>query len=106
MGLVVYGLIKRFEKHLMTYRMDARTRRVSRALGVAGYTAKGVAYAIAGGLLVAAAVTYDPDKARGLDGALHTLAAQPYGRILLTAVALGIAAFATFCFVQSRYRKV
>jgi hypothetical protein len=104
-GLIVYGVIKRFEKHLMMSRMDARTRKVSRALGVSGYAAKGAAYGIAGILLVAAAVTYDAKKARGLDGALHALAEQPFGTFLLTVVALGIAAFATFCFVQARYRK-
>jgi hypothetical protein len=105
-GLIVYGLVKRFEKHLMTGRMDHRTRRVSRVLGVAGYAAKGIAYGIAGILLVAAAVTYDPDKARGLDGALRALAEQPYGWLLLGVVAVGIGAFAAFCFIQARYRKV
>lgn len=105
-GLIVYGVIKRFEKHLKVGQMDARTRKVSRALGVTGYSAKGTAYAIAGVLLVSAAITYDPSKARGLDGALRTLSEQPYGTILLTIVALGIGAFALFCVVQARYRKV
>jgi hypothetical protein len=105
-GMVIYGLIQRFFKHLMTERMNARTRKVAKILGVTGYTAKGVAYAIAGGLVIAAAVTFDPDKARGLDAALRTLAAQSYGGLLLTLVAAGIAAFAAFCFVQARYRKV
>jgi hypothetical protein len=105
-GLVVYGLLKRFEKHLQVARMSARVRTVSRRLGIAGYAAKGVAYAITGVLLVVAAVTYDPDKARGLDGALRTLAEQSYGTWLLGLVALGIAAFGVFCFIQARYRKV
>jgi hypothetical protein len=105
-GLVVYGLIKRFEKHQHVARMSPQTRTLSRRLGVAGYAAKGIAYAIAGVLLISAAVTYDPDKARGLDAALRTLAQQPYGGFLLILVAAGIAAFAAFCFVQAKYRKV
>ena len=105
-GMVIYGLIQRFFKHMMTERMDARTRKVAKILGVTGYAAKGVAYAITGGLVIAAAVTFDPDKARGLDAALRALAEQPYGGLLLTLVAIGIAAFAAFCFVQARYRKV
>jgi hypothetical protein len=105
-GLVVYAVKKRFEKHLYVSRMTPRTRQLSRRLGVAGYAAKGVAYGIAGALLVVAAVTYDPGKARGLDAALRTLAGQSYGTALLTLIALGIAAFAAFCFVQARYRKV
>ncbi|MGI5215364.1 DUF1206 domain-containing protein [Plantactinospora sp. CA-290183] len=105
-GLIWYGWVKRFEKHLRTGQMDHRTRTLSRRLGVAGYVAKGVAYGIAGVLVLTAAVTYDPDRARGLDAALHALREQAYGSILLTLVALGIAAFAAFCLVQARYRKV
>lgn len=104
-GLVVYGLIKRFEKHLRTGMMSPRTRQLTRRLGMAGYAAKGAAYGISGLLIVIAAVRYDPDKARGLDAALHTLREQAYGTILLTIVALGIAAFGIFCFVQAKYRK-
>jgi hypothetical protein len=105
-GLVVYGYLKKFEKHLHMGRMSGRVRTLTRRLGVAGYAAKGVAYAIAGVLLVVAAVTYDPDKARGLDGALRTLAEQSYGTWLLALVAAGIAAYGAFCFIQARYRKV
>jgi len=105
-GLVVYGVTKKFEKHLNTQQMSATVRKTTRRLGVAGYVAKGVAYAIAGGLIVAAAVTYDPEKARGLDAALRLLASQSYGPWLLGLIALGIAAFGVYCFSQARYRKV
>jgi hypothetical protein len=57
-------------------------------------------------LVVAAAVTYDPAKSRGLDGALKTLAGQRFGVWLLALVAAGIAAFGIYCFSQARYRKV
>jgi hypothetical protein len=105
-GLLIYGITGKFEKHLNTQQMSAAVRRTTRRLGVAGYSAKGVAYTIAGGLIVAAAVTYDPEKARGLDAALKLLAGQPYGPWLLGLVALGIAAFGIYCFSQSRFRKV
>ncbi|MEV0608594.1 DUF1206 domain-containing protein [Polymorphospora rubra] len=105
-GLVVYGVIKRFEKHLHTGRMSPRVRKLTQRLGVAGYSAKGAVYAVAGVLIVTAAVTYDPDKSRGLDGALHALREQPFGTVLLALMALGIAAFGVFCFVQAKYRKV
>jgi hypothetical protein len=105
-GLAIYGYQKRFEKHLHLGRMSASVRKLSRRLGVAGYAAKGVAYAIAGVLLAVAAVTYEPDKARGLDGAVRTLAEQSYGTWLLAVMAVGIAAYGVFCFIQARYRKV
>jgi hypothetical protein len=105
-GLAVFGLMKKFEEHLNTGQMSARTRTTVRRLGMAGYTAKGVAYAIAGVLLVVAAATYDASKARGLDGALRTLATASYGPWALSLVALGIAAFGVYCFFQARFRKV
>jgi hypothetical protein len=105
-GLVIYGVQKKFEKHLKTSQMTAQMRRISERLGVAGYAAKGTAYGIAGVLFLVAAIQYDPDKARGLDAALSVLSQQSYGPWLLALTALGIAAYGLFSIVQSRYRKV
>jgi hypothetical protein len=105
-GLVIYGVRKKFEKHLKTSQMNAKMRRLSRRLGVAGYAAKGTAYGIAGVLFLVAAIQYDPDKARGLDATLNVLAQQSYGPWLLALTALGIAAYGLFSIVQARYRKV
>ena len=80
-GLVWYGATQHFDKHLAHERMSATMRRVIGRIGTAGYTGKGVAYGIAGMLLASAAVTYDVDKARGLDAALRELAGQPYGAV-------------------------
>jgi hypothetical protein len=105
-GLIIYGLTKKFEKHLNTFQMNPTVHQTIRRLGMAGYTAKGVAYGIAGGLIVAAAVTYDAEKARGLDAALKAVAGQSYGPWLLALIALGIAAYGIYCFFQAKYRKV
>ncbi|GAA2136343.1 DUF1206 domain-containing protein [Glycomyces algeriensis] len=105
-GLVVYGLKKKFQKHLNTGQMNPSVRRTMLRLGMAGYTTKGVAYGIAGALIVSAAVNYDPKQAGGLDAALKTLAGTPWGPWLLGLVALGIACFGVYCFFQVKYRKV
>ncbi|GIJ28040.1 hypothetical protein Vqi01_32020 [Micromonospora qiuiae] len=105
-GMVVYGARKKFLKRLKTGEMSVRTTQLARRLGMAGYISRGGAFAITGLLVVLAAVSYDPEKARGLDAALRILRDQSYGAILLTLIALGIAAFGVFCFLQSRYRKV
>jgi hypothetical protein len=73
---------------------------------MAGYTSKGVAYGIAGALIVSAAITYDPEKAGGLDAALKTLAGRAWGPWLLGLIALGIGCFGVYCFFQVKYRKV
>ncbi|MEV6814589.1 DUF1206 domain-containing protein [Micromonospora sp. NPDC051296] len=105
-GMVVYGVRKKFLKRLKTGEMSARASRLARRLGMAGYAARGSAFAATGLLVVLAAVDYDPEKARGLDAALRMLRDQSYGPILLTLIALGIAAFGAYCFLQARYRKV
>ena len=48
-------------------------------LGMVGTIARGLVFCVVGVLVVDAAVTYDPKKSTGLDGALRTLAAQSYG---------------------------
>ncbi|MFK4087642.1 DUF1206 domain-containing protein [Kribbella sp. NPDC020789] len=75
-------------------------------LGRIGYAAKGVAFGVVGVLFGWAAISYDPNKAGGLDAALRTVKEQPFGSVLLTILALGIAAFGAYCFVWSRNAKV
>lgn len=105
-GMAVYGYQKKFTRHLNTQQMSAGTRKPIIRLGMAGYLAKGTAYAIAGLLVVSAALNYDPEKARGLDSALKTLAGYSWGVWLLVLIAAGIAAFGVYCLAQSKYRKI
>jgi hypothetical protein len=74
-------------------------------LGRIGYAAKGVAFFIVGALFGWAAIDYDPQKAGGLDTALHTIKEQPFGAFLLTLMAIGIACFGVYCFAWSRNAK-
>ena len=67
-------------------------------LGQIGYLVKGVAFAIVGGLFGWAAITYDPEKAGGLDDALRTVDGAPFAAGLLTLMALGLACFGVYCF--------
>ena len=75
-------------------------------LGQIGYVAKGVALAVVGGLFVWAAVTYDPQKAGGMDDALRTVHDAPLGSVLLAVLALGVIAFGVYCFAWARHPRV
>jgi hypothetical protein len=97
------GLTKSFLKQIDTSDCTAGAKSLVTRLGQIGFPGKGVALALVGGLLAYAALTFDPSKAQGLDGALKTILQLPYGRILLTLVAVGIAAFGAFCLVRARY---
>ncbi len=72
-------------------------------LGKAGYTAKGVAVGVVGVLFGYAAVTHDAARSGGLDQALEQIREQPFGRVLLGIVALGIGCYGVFCFARARH---
>lgn len=74
-------------------------------VGRVGYLGKGVAIGVVGILFGWAALSYDADKAGGLDDALKTVRDQAYGPVLLSLVAVGLAAFGLFCFAWARYAK-
>jgi hypothetical protein len=101
--LVHKGVTKRFLKEIDTAQATAAQQRTVERLGQVGYPAKGVAIALVGVLLGWAALTFDPAKATGLDGALRTVLDAPFGRWLLSLVALGIAAYGVFCFFRARF---
>ena len=100
---VYKGVTKRFLKEIDTSEASPAATRLVTRLGQIGFPGKGIALAGVGGLLLWAAVTFDPSKAQGLDGALRQILELPFGRTLLTLVAVGIAAFGAFCFVRARY---
>jgi hypothetical protein len=103
-GYHVYkGVSKKFLKQIDLGSASPATRRFVEKVGLIGFPGKGVALALVGALLLYAAVTFDPAKASGLDGAMHTVLDAPFGRFLLTLVALGIAAFGVFSFFRARF---
>ncbi len=105
-GLAVYGARRSFQKNLNMGQMTPTIRHGVTRLGQVGYIAKGIAFAVVGLLLCDAAIADSATRSRGLDGALRTLAQQPYGGVLLDVVAVGVAAFGVYCFFQAKYRKV
>ena len=77
-----------------------------RRLGTVGYVAKGLVIAGAGVLVVVAASRSQPNTTTGLDGALKTLGAQPYGGGLLIAAGVGIITYGLYSFAMARYTKM
>lgn len=98
LGVGVYhvykGIKKKFEEDL-----DGHVGDIAIRLGQIGYSAKGVAIAIVGFLFVWAAIQHNAEAAGDTNSALQSILEQPFGPYLLTAMALGLAAFACYCFV-------
>lgn len=105
-ALVVEGLRLKFMRNFSGRALPPRARTLVTQLGRVGTTARGLVFALAGGLVVAAAWTYDANKAGGLDGALKTLRDQPFGPVLLTLAGLGLVAFGLYGLAEARYRRV
>ncbi len=111
LGVLGYGLYQLykaatvdFSDKFKTTEMSETERSVTKRVGQAGLGARGVVFGMVGVFLLVAALQANPEKARGLGGALDTLAAQPFGPYLLGAVALGLAAYGVFCGINARDR--
>ena len=102
-SLVYRGWTEKFREHLDAQGQSGQDGSVYVLMGKIGYIAKGVAIAIVGGLFGYAAITHDPKKSGGLDQALQTVLEQPFGQVLLTAIAIGIAAYGVFCFARAKH---
>jgi Domain of Unknown Function (DUF1206) len=96
----------KFNKKLKTGEMNDAEEAASTGVGILGHLARMAVFALIALFLLRAAWEFDPRKARGLDGALLELSQQAYGGLLLGAVAVGLMAYALYCFVQARYRRI
>src|SRR4029077_2501738 len=68
--LVSEGVRRKFMKYLQTGQMSPRTRKVVKLLGMIGTIARGLVFALAGVLVIEAAVTHRASQAGGIDKAL------------------------------------
>jgi hypothetical protein len=112
LAIVIIGLVlawrgatTKFEKKLKTEQMGRRTESVVRKVGAAGMIGRGSVFALIGIFMMQAAVTFDPNKAKGLDGSLRELAGHGWGKVVLVLVALGLIAFGVYSFFEARYRR-
>ncbi len=104
--IAVRAARKKFRRHLRTEAMSPRARQVTDVLGVAGGTARGAVFAVAGVFALVAAVQHRPGKAKGMDDTLRAFRDLPAGPWLLALIALGLAAFGVFSWCNARWRAV
>lgn len=102
---IYYGYKGFNEKYKRHMRQSPRSQALDPAIKF-GLVAHGVVIAIIGFFLIGAGWTADPSQAGGLGQAFEAVRAQPFGRILLGALAIGLVGFAIYCFAEARYRIV
>jgi hypothetical protein len=103
-GYLVYrAYTEKFAKHINAEGKSGETGRAYLWFGKAGYTAKGITFAIVGALFLYAGLSHEAKKSGGLDQALHKVLQQPFGPVLLVLIALGLACYGLFCFARARH---
>ena len=103
LGLIWRGFSEGYREHLEAEGQTGDLGKAYLLVGKVGYVAKGGAILIVGALFGWAALTHDPDKSGGLDDALRTVLDQPFGPVILGAIAVGIACYGIFCFARARH---
>jgi EmrB/QacA subfamily drug resistance transporter len=103
--LAYRGAKTKFEKKLKTHQMSHAMRSFVEKVGMAGMVARGIIAALIGIFLIQAALTFNPKKAKGLDGSLRALADHGWGKVLLVFIAIGLVAFGLYSFAEARYRR-
>ena len=103
-GYLVYrAWTEKFAKHIDAEGRSGDTGTAYLWFGKAGYTAKGITFAIVGALFLYAGVTHQAKKSGGLDQGLHKVLQQPFGPVLLVLIAAGLACYGLFCFARARH---
>jgi hypothetical protein len=100
-----HGWERRFMRRLDRARMDREVATQVERAGRWGYGARATALGIIGVFFVVAAIQHDPSEAVGLSGALRALSQEPWGQVILWAVAIGLVLYGCFCIAEAKYRR-
>lgn len=112
-GVVIAGLWEtfvaftgRFRDEFGNVRLGRWERALVMATGWWGHAARGVIYCVAGGYGIKAAITFDPDDAKGFAETLWEITRAPYGDWALLFVAAGLSAFGAYSLLLAFHRHV
>ncbi|MCC8934354.1 DUF1206 domain-containing protein [Rhizobium sp. 'Codium 1'] len=110
LGFVIGGIItalkgirRKFGRYLA---LDADKNTPAVLISIYGLVARGAVFGIIGVFFLYAAFTVDPDQAGGMADALAWVQRLPFGGVIYAIVAVGLAAFGIYNFVEARYRRI
>ena len=103
---LIKGLRQDVDDELDLSGMSPERIRWNRRLGAVGEVGRGVAIGLIGFFLLRAAITFDPNQATGLDGALRRLALEPWGVLVVAVIAIGFVAYGVFCLATFTHRRL
>ena len=103
LGNIIQGLKQDFAKRLAC---DLRVCRYVVPMAKVGYGARGLATLPVGVFLIVAGLEARSRDAHSWGGALQAVERQPFGSWFLAGVAIGLAAFGLFGFVEAAFRHI
>ncbi|MGF1460186.1 MAG: DUF1206 domain-containing protein [Leptolyngbyaceae cyanobacterium] len=112
LGVIVVGLVYIYgafsESFIDEFKPElySAVKQSTVAIGKLGYTARGVSFTLIGAYLLKSAYFVDDEEAGGLGQVLDRLDDQPYGKIWLTAIAVGFFAYALYMTMSALYRQL
>lgn len=106
--IVRKGLMRSFTDDLRGVRDDGGDAIGTTLLvsGVAGWIGRGVVTTLVGFFVLRAAIQFDPNDARGFDGALRSVATSSTGSIFVWFCAVGLVLYGAFCLLSHRRRHL
>ncbi len=106
LALLIWGWVHDYARVLDRHRMPNWTYTTARATGIIGDSVRGLLIVLIGVYFVVSAVTDNPNKVKGLDQALQTLAQKPFGVWLLSVAAVGLFSFGLYSAFEARFRRL
>ena len=104
-GYAGYSFYKQVVRKKFAERLDADDGSWIVRLGLVGYTAQALVYAVVGYFFIQAAVAFQSTTAKGPSGALIELADTAWGKVMLWVIAIGLFVYGVFCIAEAKYRK-
>ena len=104
-GYAGYNFYKQVVRRKFAERLDAGEESWVVRLGLVGYTAQSLVYAVVGYFFIQAAIAFKSTTAKGPSGALIELADTTWGKVLLWIIVIGLFAYGVFCIAEAKYRK-
>ncbi|WP_044338319.1 DUF1206 domain-containing protein [Rossellomorea aquimaris] len=109
-GYALYEIHKAYtEKYTNKFKrheMSEKEWELGRKTGKLGLYSRGTVFLLIGYFFIQTAITADPDKTQGLDGALSKIAQQPFGQWLLGIVAVGLFLYGVFQMLKGKNRHM
>jgi Domain of Unknown Function (DUF1206) len=92
----------KFTKDFKRHEMSEKEWEAGRKAGRMGIFSRGFVFLFVGYFFTQTAITADPDKTKGLDGALSEIAQQPYGQWILAVVAAGLFLYGVYQILKGK----